>query len=150
MLKDFSNVSSIYYAMAIMWPSMVAVLYTDDGGASMYAGWLSCVSTAGINWGMIIGGFLAEPIGKTKYQCVSMFTIGGILFGCKSNIFCMLRSIGADIMSRPCTRRPRYEGTCYWPYVCWVLLNRMERDCDVESGWNRALRSARDWNCYRR
>ena len=53
----------------------------------MYAGWLSCVSTAGINWGMIIGGFLAEPIGKTKYQCVSMFTVGGILFGCKSKIF---------------------------------------------------------------
>ncbi|KAF1969675.1 MFS general substrate transporter [Bimuria novae-zelandiae CBS 107.79] len=70
--------SMIYYAMAILWPSMVAVLYTDDGGASMYAGWLSCVPGM-INGGQIVGGFLAAPIGKTRIQCIVAFTVGGAL-----------------------------------------------------------------------
>ena len=47
----------------------------------MTAGWLACYSSAGINFSMIIGGFLAEPIGKIKWQCVGMFTSGGIMFG---------------------------------------------------------------------
>ena len=64
---------------------MVAVLYTDDGGASMYAGWLACVPSLMINFGQIVGGFLAEPIGKTKYQCMAVLTIGGALLGGKSS-----------------------------------------------------------------
>ena len=64
---------------------MVAVLYTDDGGASMYAGWLACVPSLMINFGQIVGGFLAEPIGKTKYQCIAVLTIGGALLGGKSS-----------------------------------------------------------------
>ncbi|KAF2692137.1 TRI12-domain-containing protein [Lentithecium fluviatile CBS 122367] len=73
--------SSIYYALTIIWPQMVALLYTDDGGASMYAGWLACVPSLMINIGQIAGGFLAEPIGKTKIQCIVVLTIGGALLG---------------------------------------------------------------------
>lgn len=62
---------------------MVAVLYTDDGGASMYAGWLSCAPSALINLGQIVAGFLAEPVGKTKIQCIVAFTVGGALLGGK-------------------------------------------------------------------
>ncbi|OAG09823.1 MFS general substrate transporter [Paraphaeosphaeria sporulosa] len=68
----------IYYAMAIVWPSMVAVLYTDDGGASMYAGWLSCMPGM-INGGQIVGGFLAVPIGKTRIQVIVVLILGGSL-----------------------------------------------------------------------
>jgi MFS family permease len=60
---------------------MVAVLYTDDGGASMYAGWLACVPSLMINGGQIVSGFLAEPIGKSKYQCIAVLTIGGASLG---------------------------------------------------------------------
>lgn len=67
--------------MAIIWPQMVAVLYTDNGGASMYAGWLSIAPTIMINSGEIVGGFLAEPIGKTRYQCMAYLTIGGATLG---------------------------------------------------------------------
>lgn len=67
--------------MAVVWPSMVAVLYTNDGGASMYAGWLACAPSIMINVGQIVAGFLAEPIGRTKYQCVVVLTIGGALLG---------------------------------------------------------------------
>lgn len=67
--------------MAVIWPEMVAVLYTDDGGASMYAGWLSCAPSAMINFGQIVAAFLAEPIGKTKIQCITVLTVGGALLG---------------------------------------------------------------------
>jgi hypothetical protein len=58
---------------------MFAVLYTDGGGASMYAGWLACVPSFMINGGQIVGDFLAKPIGKTKYQCTTVLMIGGAL-----------------------------------------------------------------------
>lgn len=75
---------SVYYALAIIWPSQVAVLYTDDGGASMYAGFLSCCPSAFITFGMIVSGFLAEPIGKTKFQCIIVLTAGGAFLGGKN------------------------------------------------------------------
>jgi hypothetical protein len=59
-------INSVYYAMPIIWPSMIAVLYTTDSGASMYSGWLNCISGTLIVTGQIIGGVLAVPIGKTK------------------------------------------------------------------------------------
>lgn len=67
--------------MAVIWPSMVAVLYTNDGGASMHDGWFSCAPSAMINLGQILAGFLAAPIGKTKIQCIVVLTIGGSLIG---------------------------------------------------------------------
>jgi hypothetical protein len=60
---------------------MVAVLYTDDGGASMYAEWLACVPSFMNNGRQIVGGFLVKPIGKTKYQCIAVLTMGGALLG---------------------------------------------------------------------
>lgn len=75
--------ASIYYAMAVIWPQMVAVLYTDDGGASMYAGFLACAPTACINGGQIISGALAAPIGKTKIQLIVAIVVGGALLGGK-------------------------------------------------------------------
>lgn len=67
--------------MAIIWPSMVAVLYTDDAGASMYSGWLNCISGTLICSGQIIGGCLTVYIGKTKLQCIAVLSIGGALLG---------------------------------------------------------------------
>jgi hypothetical protein len=60
---------------------MVAVLYTNDGGATMYAGWLSCCPSIMINFGQIVAGFLAVPIGKTKLQCMTVLAVGGALLG---------------------------------------------------------------------
>ncbi|KAI6778746.1 MFS general substrate transporter [Emericellopsis cladophorae] len=73
--------ASIYYAMAVIWPQMVTVLYTNDGGASMYAGLLACAPTACINAGQIISGILAAPIGKTKIQLIVTVIIGGAFLG---------------------------------------------------------------------
>lgn len=73
--------ASIYYSMAVIWPQMITVLYSDDSGASMKTGWLACAPTATINLGQIVGGLLAEPLGKTKFQVIAAFTIGGALLG---------------------------------------------------------------------
>jgi MFS family permease len=67
--------ASIYYAMAVIWPQMIAVLYTTDGGASMSAGWWACASSLPINIGQIVGGFLATTIGKTRYQCMVVVSL---------------------------------------------------------------------------
>ncbi|CAK7234547.1 hypothetical protein SBRCBS47491_008984 [Sporothrix bragantina] len=73
--------ASIYYAFAIIWPEMVAVLYTTDSGASMYAGWLSCAPSAMMNAGQITSGIFAARIGRTKIQLIAVLTIGGALLG---------------------------------------------------------------------
>jgi hypothetical protein len=69
--------------MAIVWPGMVATVFTDDGGASMYAGWLNCVPSIMINFGQIVAGLSAVRVGKTKIQCITVLTIGGALLACK-------------------------------------------------------------------
>jgi ATP/ADP translocase len=52
---------SIYYAFAIVWPQMVAILYADTV-TPIEAAWLSSVSGAGWTCGIIIGGLLAKTI----------------------------------------------------------------------------------------
>lgn len=71
--------ASVYYAMAIIWPQMVAVLYTDDGGASMHAAWLSSISGTMIVAGQLSAGALAAYFGKTKYQVIVALVVGGSL-----------------------------------------------------------------------
>jgi hypothetical protein len=66
--------AAIYYANAILWPSMVAVLYASSRPDDpMWAGWLSCVPNAAIIAGEIVGAFFKK---KTNYQIMVVFTIG--------------------------------------------------------------------------
>jgi hypothetical protein len=67
--------------MAIIWPNMVAVLYTDDGGSSLYAGLLSSLTGMCIVAAQLCSGFLVPIIGKTKYQCMFVLSAGGALLG---------------------------------------------------------------------
>ncbi|CAH0030520.1 unnamed protein product [Clonostachys rhizophaga] len=72
--------ASVYYALAIVWPNMIAKLYTDmdETTASWYASFVGLF----IILGQIVGGFLAKPIGYLKWQCVVMVFLSGIFFGC--------------------------------------------------------------------
>ncbi|KAF2499360.1 MFS general substrate transporter [Lophium mytilinum] len=72
--------AGLYYAFAIVWPSMVTVLYAD--GNQMYGGMLSSLVGLGIILGEIVSGFSAKAIGKVRWQCTASFAIGGILFAC--------------------------------------------------------------------
>lgn len=71
--------ASVYYAFAIVWPSMVAVLYADGG--VMSSAWLSSLVGLIIVLGQVVGGFCGKAIGHLKWQAVACFVIGGICFG---------------------------------------------------------------------
>lgn len=73
---------SIYYAFAIVWPQMVALLYADSV-TPIEAAWLSSVSGAGWATGIISGGLVANTIRRIKWQCFTSILLGGLFFGCK-------------------------------------------------------------------
>ncbi|KAF2731337.1 MFS general substrate transporter [Polyplosphaeria fusca] len=66
--------AAIYYALAILWPSMVAVLYSPGHG-TMWAGWVSCISNSGILFGEFVGAFFKR---KTNLQIIVVFFIGSV------------------------------------------------------------------------
>ncbi|KAF1980654.1 MFS general substrate transporter [Aulographum hederae CBS 113979] len=76
--------AGIYYAFAIVWPSQVAVLYAN--GDPMYTGYLSSIIGMGFISGQILSGLLARHIGRTKFQCMFGFLLGGTLLGCAATV----------------------------------------------------------------
>lgn len=72
--------ASAYYAFAIVWPSMVNVLYSDGG--PMVAAWLSSLVGLCVVLGQVVGGFAGKSIGHLKWQAVVTMTLGAICFGC--------------------------------------------------------------------
>lgn len=71
--------ASVYYAFALVWPSMVTVLYEDDD--PMTATWYSSFVGLFIIVGEVVGGVVAKPIGNLKWQCIITVAISGIFFG---------------------------------------------------------------------
>jgi hypothetical protein len=75
--------ASIYYALAILWPSMVFTLYAGPHAANpMWAGWMSCISNCGILFGEMIGAWFKK---KTNYQIMVVFTLGAAFLGGEYN-----------------------------------------------------------------
>lgn len=72
--------ASVYYALAIVWPNMVGVLYDDM--STMTSAWYSSFVGLFIIMGQIVGGVVAKSIGHLKWQCVITVLISGIFFGC--------------------------------------------------------------------
>jgi hypothetical protein len=78
--------ASIYYALAILWPSMVATMYGPAHATNpMWAGWMSCISNSGILFGEMIGAWFKK---KTNYQIMVVFTLGAAFLGCKLLFLC--------------------------------------------------------------
>ncbi|OAA60363.1 Fungal trichothecene efflux pump [Niveomyces insectorum RCEF 264] len=72
--------ASMYYALALIWPQMVGVLYA--GGSSTTNGWLSSLIGLGIIAGQAIGGCAAKYIRHFKLQCTVTLILSGIFFAC--------------------------------------------------------------------
>jgi len=68
----------VYYAFALIWPQMVAALYSQGHGP-MWSGWASSVVGAGITLGEILAG-----VSKKKMHWVVRFVFpaGAILLAC--------------------------------------------------------------------
>ena len=76
--------ASVYYSQAIVWPQMTSTVYAH--GRAMWAGWVGSLVGLGITIGEMIGGALAEKLGKTKFQCICAITTGTVLLGCKYHL----------------------------------------------------------------
>ncbi|KAJ4296443.1 hypothetical protein N0V90_006488 [Kalmusia sp. IMI 367209] len=72
--------AGVYYAFSIVWPAQAAILYGN--GDTMRVGYMSTIVGLGIVSGQIVAGFLAARIGKTRYQCMAVFVLGGVFLGC--------------------------------------------------------------------
>ena len=76
--------AGVYYAFAIVWPTQCAVLYATDD--PMYVGYISVLVGIGFITGQVAAGLLARSIGKTRYQCMVAFLVGGIFLGCAATV----------------------------------------------------------------
>jgi hypothetical protein len=72
--------ASVYYGFAIVWPSMVAVLYSDPNDP-IYGAWLAAFVGLFIVLGQVVGGFSGKAIGHLKWQCVVNMVLGAVCFG---------------------------------------------------------------------
>ena len=77
--------AGLYYAFAIVWPQQCAVLYADPNN-SMYVGYISSLVGLGFITGQVLAGLLARQIGKTRYQVMVAYLVGGIFYGCAATI----------------------------------------------------------------
>jgi MFS family permease len=73
--------ASLYYALSIVWPQMVAQVYTSDD--FMEIGWEASIVGACWVLGEITSGVLAKYIGKIKQQCTLTLGVATIFLGCK-------------------------------------------------------------------
>jgi hypothetical protein len=73
--------ASTYYSQAIIFPGLIANVYAD--GRLMWGGWASCLVGLGITVGEMVGGGLAERVGKLKYQCIAVMTLATLFLGRK-------------------------------------------------------------------
>ncbi|KAF2814751.1 MFS general substrate transporter [Mytilinidion resinicola] len=60
--------ASVYYAFAIIWPTIIFMLYISG---LTYGGWLACVTRCAINTGQVSGGWLSKHVGRQKWQLVA-------------------------------------------------------------------------------
>lgn len=74
--------AAVYYANAILWPSMVATMFSS-GHSMMWAGWISCLPNCGILFGEYCGAWGKR---RTNIQIMIAFTLGGIFLACKSSV----------------------------------------------------------------
>jgi MFS family permease len=77
--------AGIYYAFAVVWPTQCAVLYSNPNDP-MYVGYISSLVGLGFITGQILAGLLARQIGKTRYQVMVAYFVGGVFLACAATI----------------------------------------------------------------
>jgi len=80
--------ASVYYAFAIVWPTMVFTVYTSD---LTKGGLLCCVNGGGANAGQFVAGIVSRRVGKQKNQlifatiCMAAFLGGNYMYKLNRN-----------------------------------------------------------------
>jgi uncharacterized integral membrane protein len=65
--------ASVYYAFAIVWPSMIVTVYAAKHLDPMWPGYAACALNGGISFGELLGSFYNK---KTNYQIMFVFAAG--------------------------------------------------------------------------
>ncbi|ORY07019.1 fungal trichothecene efflux pump [Clohesyomyces aquaticus] len=89
--------ASMFYAFAVVWPRMVAELYTVPG-KTMDAALIASLQSLAITTGEIIGGFGARKIGYVKWQIFTTLSIAGVLFATMATCTTESRTRAACLM----------------------------------------------------
>lgn len=115
-----------------------AVLYSD-GKDLIYTGGISNIVGIGITSGQIVGGFLAAPIGKTKYQCMVVFLVGGIFLACAAIATPETKSLAISMVFLGCFWIGWNESICLANATICV---HDQREIGVAGGMAGSLRAA--------
>lgn len=120
--------ASVYYAFNVVWASMVQMVYAhpDD---PMWAGWVMSLIGLVIGTGEIVGGLLAEKIGKVKYQCMFMITVASVCLASESDTLFSINNnrILTESFSRCRRLHARHPRRRHRPRMHRLLHHRLER-----------------------
>jgi hypothetical protein len=81
--------ASVYYAFAIVWPSMLATLYADKHTDPMWVGYAALAVPGGISIGEILGSLYPK---KVRRQIQVVFFLGSILLAGKSQLCSLIQA----------------------------------------------------------
>lgn len=125
LFKDFGWVAStvvlgicggVFYAFAIIWPSMFVVLYSKPNDL-MYTGYFACIIGLGITVGQVFGGVAAEPLGRVKWQTLASFIVGAVFLSSKFHgMYCVMVQVWLTVsqLRQPAMRTPRRQLSPYY------------------------------------
>jgi MFS family permease len=128
--------AGVYYAFAIVWPTQCAVLYATDD--PMYVGYVSVLIGTGFITGQILAGALARTIGKTRYQVMVAFMIGGALLACAATVTPDNKSTQIALIYIGCVFIGWNESICL--SNCGILVHD-QREIGVAGGLAGSVRS---------
>jgi len=115
--------ASVYYAFAIVWPTMVFSLYTSD---LTKGGFLCCVTGCGTNAGQIVGGNLCRRMGKQKLQLIVTAISMAAFLGGKSKSTLFIKIFSEKLFQLAHVRHPSIKlqslSFCSWAAFPWVGL----------------------------
>lgn len=128
--------AGVYYAFAIVWPAQCAVLYATSD--PMYVGYISVLVGIGFITGQTLAGLLARQIGKTRYQCMVAFSVGGTFMACAATVTPDNKSTQIALIYLGCVFIGWNESICL--SNCAILVHD-QREVGVAGGLAGSVRS---------
>lgn len=115
-----------------------AILYSD-GKDLRHLGAISNIIGIGMTSGQITGGMTAARIGKTRYQCMTVFSVGGILLACASIATPNTKAVAIALIFLGCFWIGWNESTCLSNATICV---HDQREIGVAGGMAGSIRAA--------
>jgi len=138
--------ASVYYANAILWPTMVFTLYAPSHSSDLWPGWASCLSGSAV-----VFGELCVPIGalfpKKTRQISVTFIIGSAFVAGKFfilDVFGKKRDLINQLYFSTRYLQSRHANHSIRSHRDWICFHRLQRDCKLDNRHHRNRRPAGD------